>query len=230
MTKPLLLLSLIAALGAGPAFAQSDDAPAADPATDAPATEPAADPAADPASEPAADPAPSTNIGGGLDLGEEGAEAPAGQQGPRTYIKETFNDWSLQCIEVPEGDDVCQMYQLLKDANGASVAEASIFKLSNGGRAVAGGTFVVPLETLLTQKLTVQVDNGAERRFDFSFCAQVGCYARVGFTAEDIQRFKAGAKAVVTIVPALAPDQKVSVEMSLSGFTAAYDASSALSQ
>jgi invasion protein IalB len=228
MTKPLLLLSLIAALGAAPAFAQTADAPeadapAADPAT--PATEPAADPAA-----PAADPAPSTNIGGGLDLGEEGAGAAAQNQGPRTYIKETFDDWALQCIEVPEGEDVCQMYQLLKDENGSNVAEASIFKLSNGGRAVAGGTFVVPLETLLTQKLTVQVDSGAERRFDFSFCAPVGCYARVGFTAEDIQRFKAGAKAVVTIVPALAPDQKVAVEMSLAGFTAAYDAASALRQ
>ncbi|KUF11705.1 invasion associated locus B family protein [Pseudoponticoccus marisrubri] len=204
MTKPLLLLSLIAALGTTPALAQ--DAPAEE---DAPTT--------------------GTNIGGGLDLGED-ATAGAQQQGPNTYIRDTYDDWSLQCLEVAEADDVCQMYQLLKDGEDNSVAEVSIFRLQNGGQAVAGGTFVVPLETLLTQKLTVAVDGGQARRYDFSFCGVAGCYARVGFTEQDIARFKAGAVAKVTIVPALAPDQKVELDMSLSGFTAAYDETSALRQ
>lgn len=211
MTRQLLILSLVAALGAAPAIAQENadtaqtDAPAAD-------TENAA-------------PAPS--VGGDLDLGED--ETAAGNQ-PQTYIKETFDDWSIQCVRVQDENEVCQMYQLLKDANGASVAEVSIFKLENGGRAVAGGTFVVPLETLLPQKLSVSVDGGQAKRYDYSFCAPIGCYARVGFTEEDIQRFKAGAKATVTLVPAMAPDQKVSVEMSLSGFTAAFEQASALRQ
>ncbi len=200
MKNPLLLLSLMAALGAAPAFAQSDD------------TAPAADDAGTP-------------VGGDLDLGES-ATPSAAPTGPRTYIKEQFTDWSLQCIEVPEGEDVCQMYQLLKDGAGANVAEVSIFKLPGGSQAVAGGTFVVPLETLLTQKLTLAVDGGQARRYDFSFCAQIGCYARVGFTAADIDQFRKGAAGMVTIVPALAPDQKVTVEMSLSGFTAAFDAAS----
>ncbi|WP_136443601.1 invasion associated locus B family protein [Pacificoceanicola onchidii] len=205
MTRPLLLLSLLAALGAAPAMAQETTE-----------TEQA--------------PAGSTNIGGELDLGEADTDAPAQPGQPQTYIKETFNDWSLQCLQIEEAEDVCQMYQLLKDEAGASVAEVSIFKLNNGGRAVAGGTFVVPLETLLTQKLSVSVDGGQARRYEYSFCAPVGCYARVGFTQEDINRFKAGAKAVVSLVPALAPDQKVTVEMSLSGFTAAFDQASSLNQ
>ncbi|CUH77316.1 invasion associated locus B family protein [Tropicibacter naphthalenivorans] len=210
MKQPLLSLALVAALAAGPALAQ-DATPA--PESDAPA------------------PAANTNIGGALDLGEDANAAPAGApQAPRTYVKEKFGDWNLQCLEVADADDVCQMYQLLKDATGNPVAEASIFKLANGGQAVAGGTFVVPLETLLSQKLTITVDGGAARRYDYSFCAPVGCYARVGFVAEDIARFKAGAKAKVTIVPALAPDQKVEVEMSLTGFTAAYDQASSLNQ
>ncbi|WP_425100680.1 invasion associated locus B family protein [Tropicibacter sp. S64] len=212
MTRPILLLSLLAALGAAPALAQDT------------ATEPAAEPAQD-------SQAGSTNIGGALDLGEEDTpESQGNPNQPQTYIKDTFGDWSLQCLRVEGQDEVCQMYQLLKDKNGASVAEVSIFKLNNGGRAVAGGTFVVPLETLLTQKLAVSVDGGQARRYDYSFCAPVGCYARVGFTAEDIQRFKAGAKGVVTIIPALAPDQKVAVDMSLNGFTAAYEQASSLNQ
>ncbi|MFW2544466.1 invasion associated locus B family protein [Primorskyibacter sp. 2E107] len=211
MKRSILLLSLLAALGAAPALAQdSTEAPAADAPADAPAG--------------------GSNIGGALDLGEDANAAPVDPNQPETYIKETFNDWSLQCLKVEGSEDVCQMYQLLQDPNGASVAEVSIFRLNNGGRAVAGGTFVVPLETLLTQKLMVAVDGGQARRYDYSFCAPVGCYARVGFTQEDINRFKAGASATVTLVPALAPDQKVEIKMSLSGFTAAYEQSSALNQ
>ncbi|MCT4555382.1 MAG: invasion associated locus B family protein [Pelagimonas sp.] len=201
MIRTLLLLSVMAGLGAAPALAQENTTPES---------------------------GTSTNIGGELDLGED-ASAAAGSQ-PETYIKEVHGDWSMQCLRVEGRDDVCQMYQLLNDENGASVAEVSIFQLAGQGRAVAGGTFVVPLETLLTQKLTVSVDGGQARRYDYSFCAPIGCYARVGFTAEDIARFKAGAKATVTLVPALAPDQKVSVEMSLTGFTAAYDKTTPLNQ
>ncbi|MGR3368727.1 MAG: invasion associated locus B family protein [Sagittula sp.] len=223
MKNPALLLSLIAALAAAPAYAQTTDTAGPD---EAPAAEaPAAETDQEQPSAPA--------VGGDLDLGT-GDAATAGQQQqqqPQPYIKETFSDWAMQCIKVPQREnEICQMYQLLTDGQGASVAEVSIFRLENGGQAVAGGTFIVPLETLLTQKLTVTVDGGSARQYDFSFCAQIGCYARVGFTAEDIARFKAGAKAQVTIVPALAPDQKVTVDMSLAGFTAAFDAAQEYAQ
>ena len=115
------------------------------------------------------------------------------------------------------------MYQLLTDGQGTSVAEISLFRLAGGGQVVAGATFVVPLETLLTEKLTLQVDAGQAKRYDFSFCTKIGCYARVGFTAQDIAGFKAGNVAKIGITPALAPDQKVTLEMSLKGFTASFD-------
>ena len=218
MKNPAFFLSMIAALAAAPAFAQSE-APA----------EGTAAPAEAATTE---TPAEQTPVGGELGLGQEapaqGTEAQAQPAQPQPYIKEQFTDWALQCIKLPDQNgveqEVCQMFQLLKDAQGGSVAEASIFKIENGGRAVAGGTFVVPLETLLTEKLTISVDGGSALKYDFNFCTQVGCVARVGFTAEDIARFKAGAKAQITIVPMLAPDQKAVVDMSLSGFTAAFDA------
>ena len=52
----------------------------------------------------------------------------------------------------------------------------------------------------------------------------MGCVARVGFTAEEIAAFKAGGKATMTIVPAVAPDKTVALDMSLKGFTAGFDA------
>jgi len=165
----------------------------------------------------------------GLDTGETvGPDGTAA--GDDTYVKSTHGDWAIQCLRVEEGPEPCQMYQLLRDGQGGSVAEVSLFKVAANQQVEAGGTFIVPLETLLTEKLNIQVDSGQAKRYDFSFCTTVGCYARVGFTGEDVARFRAGNVANVVIVPALAPDQRVAVTMSLSGFTAAYNELSELEE
>ena len=214
LLSALWALPLVAGLSAAPAFAQDS---------------------AQSSEQPAEQPAEQSQspVGGALSMGESDADATPGNPQTETYTKSTHGDWDVQCLRVPEGtnaEDPCQMYQLLKDENGGDVAEVSVFRLQNGGQVVAGGTFVVPLETLLTQKLSISVDGGQAKRYDFSFCTQVGCYARVGFTADDIARFKAGSAATVAIVPALAPDQRVELEMSLSGFTASFDETSELRQ
>ncbi|MFP7672947.1 invasion associated locus B family protein [Marivita sp. S0852] len=222
MIKPLFLLSTVASLALGGlATAQETPTDAETPA-DAETSTDAETPEAE---------APAANGDVSiLDTGEPVGDAAAQQRQDETYVKSTHGDWAVQCLRVDEGNEPCQMYQLLKDANGGNVAEVSMFRVINGGQVVAGGTFVVPLETLLTEKLTMQVDSGQAKRYDFSFCTTVGCYARVGFTAEDVAAFRRGNVANVSIVPALAPDQKVAVSMSLTGFTAAYDEITALEQ
>ncbi|WP_424943400.1 invasion associated locus B family protein [Aliiroseovarius crassostreae] len=158
---------------------------------------------------------------GGLSMGTEVAE---GELKPgQPYVQEKEGDWEIKCLKNPDGDDPCQMYQLLTDEQGNSVAEVSMGKLPAGGQAVVGATVVAPLETLLTQQLTISVDGGQTRRYPFRFCAQPGCVANIGFTSGEVASFKKGAKATVTIVHAAAPGQKVNLNMSLTGFTAAYD-------
>ncbi len=61
-----------------------------------------------------------------------------------------FEEWEQRCIRTESGADPCQLYQLLKDDQGKSVAEFTIFGLPAGWPAVAGATIIVPLETLLT--------------------------------------------------------------------------------
>ena len=142
------------------------------------------------------------------------------------YIRDTFGDWSLRCLRAEEGqNDPCQLYQLLNDADGNSVAEISVFPLPAGGRAAAGATIVAPLETLLTEQLQISVDGSAARRYPFTFCNQAGCVARVGFTQEEVDQFKRGDKATLRMVPAAAPDQEVVLDVSLTGFTAGLDGS-----
>ena len=140
------------------------------------------------------------------------------------YVKETHGDWAVRCITTEDGDDPCQLFQLLLDDAGNTVAEISLFPLANSGQAVAGATIVTPLETLLTRQVTLQIDSGAARRYPFTFCAQAGCFARVGFTAGDIENMKRGASGKMVIVPAGSPDTPIDLTMSLTGFTAGYDA------
>lgn len=155
----------------------------------------------------------------GLSLGEEAQ--------PETYTRETNGDWDIQCIRLPgeeeEGDEPCQLFQALQDDQGTNVAEITLFRLPEGGKAIAGANILVPLETLLSAQLTMSIDNGKARRYPYSFCSPIGCFARLGFTAEDINAMKQGAVANITIVPAPAPDQEVVLPMSLSGFTASYE-------
>lgn len=147
------------------------------------------------------------------------------QQGPgSTYVKEAFDSWELRCVRVESGTEPCQLYQLLKDAQGTAVAEIGLFSLPDGGEAAAGATIIVPLETLLTGGLRLGVDDAQPKIYPFTFCSQVGCVARVGFTAEEVEAFRKGGKAVLTIVPAVAPDQTVALDVSLAGFTAGFEA------
>ena len=203
---PVLRIAFLLCLAAGltaPAFAQS---------TEETATETTA-------AEAATEEAPDT----GLSMGEEvGAEAKLGE----SYVAETIDDWEMQCIRTEDGNDPCQMYQLLMDEQGTAVAEITMFRLKPGNQAVAGAMIAVPLETLLTAPLTLSVDGGKGKRYPYSFCNPVGCYARVGFTQDDINAFKRGIKATITVIPFVAPDQKVVVTMSLKGFTASFDKAS----
>ena len=122
------------------------------------------------------------------------------------------------------------MYQLLNDDAGSPVVEFSLFRLPEGGRATAGATIVVPLETALQQQLTIQVDSSEARRYPFAFCNQIGCYARIGLTEQDVAAFRAGNAARVSIAPFVAQDQAVNVTLSLTGFTAAFDKASTVAQ
>lgn len=140
-----------------------------------------------------------------------------------TYVAEEFTDWELRCVRTEDGNDPCQLYQLLTDSDGNAVAEFNIFALPEGGQAVAGATVITPLETLLTAQLRLNVDAGQVKRYPYSFCTQIGCFARLGFTAPEIEEFKRGASANVTIVAAGAPEQPVELSASLSGFTAGWN-------
>ncbi len=209
MTDPLARLAIAALLAfAGPAAAQDAD-PA--PETEAPAGA-------------GAETAPSGEDA--LSLGEPVAEAEDREAGiGETYVREEFTDWQMRCVRAAEGEaEPCQLYQLLRDGTDNPVAEISMFGLPDGGQAAAGATVITPLETLLTEQLTFAVDSGQAKRYPFTWCSAIGCFARIGFTDAEVAAFRRGSVANISIVPVAAPDQRVSLTMSLAGFTAGLEA------
>ncbi|MBD3663272.1 invasion associated locus B family protein [Sulfitobacter aestuariivivens] len=162
-----------------------------------------------------------------LSLGEDAEQDP---ELGKPYTREVVGSWEMRCLKTAEGDEPCQMYQLLDDGQGNPVAEVSLFRLPGGGKAVAGATIVVPLETSLPAQMNIAVDGGKAQRYPFAFCNPVGCYVRLGLTERDVATFKRGKQAVVTIVPALAPDQKVELTLSLDGFTRGFNQVSVIDQ
>ncbi len=147
------------------------------------------------------------------------------------YLKEEYGDWDLACIKTETDADPCSLLQILTDPNGNPMAEVSLFRIEQqGGQAVAGATVIVPLETLLPTALTISVDGAPGKRYNYSFCNQLGCVAQIGFTQGDIDAFKKGTEAIVSLRPAPAPDQLIEMKLSLSGFTAGYDVVDVVSQ
>lgn len=211
MTRPALsTVALLALLTAAPLpFGAAAQTPA--PAETPPATG-SQTPATDGQAEPVPDPVNDLSLGR-----EEGGIG-------SIYVAEVHGDWERRCERKEDGSDPCQLYQLLRDKEGNPVAEFTLVGLPKGQQAVVGATAIVPLETLLTQELTIQIDGGAAKKYPFAWCNPIGCFSRIGFTRAEVDAMKKGNAARLTIVPVVAPDQKVTLTMSLKGFTAGLDA------
>jgi invasion protein IalB len=141
-----------------------------------------------------------------------------------TYKKAEYGDWILRCIRTDSKKDPCELFQLLRDNSGSPVVEFIMLNFEPDSNVVAGANIMTPLETLLTSQLIVTVDGGISQSYPFAFCLKMGCVARIGLTQTDLKNYKNKKKAIITIVPANAPNNPQNLTLSLSGFTAGYDA------
>ena len=155
-------------------------------------------------------------------------ELPTGEPvGPKIgepYEREQIVDWTIRCIRQENPDEeVCQMYQLLKNTDGSGVAEVSLVPVRGNPEAAAAASVMTPLGTMLRPGLVLAVDTDDPLRFPFTVCSQQGCLSRFGVTDELLEKMKSGNSAVVEIVAAVSPDRPVFLDISLSGFTRAYE-------
>lgn len=149
-------------------------------------------------------------------------ETPVGQP----YVRESHGDWQVVCIKVAEGQEPCQMRQTIFDQQRNAVAEMTMYQINapQQPEVAAGASIITPLQTLLTERVRLTITEDESKLYDFQFCDPNGCVAQFGLTQDEVQAMRDGNRALIRIVPVLAPDQPITVNLSLSGFTAAFEA------
>ena len=138
------------------------------------------------------------------------------------YLKHRFKDWEVHCARSTDNREQCQAYYLVQDQEGNSLAEWSAFSVAPDN-SNAGSTIVVPLETLLTKMLLIQVDDGPIRSHPFSVCSTYGCLVQIVFSQAQVAELGKGRTAFLTFVPAVTPNEPFRLQVSLSGFREALE-------
>lgn len=141
----------------------------------------------------------------------------------QTVLRSTHKAWEIRCA--PESD-ACVMQQIGKVDGDKDALLVTIRKLSGvntqEGTPVPGVlTAMAPLGVILTKGLGVRVDSGQASQLPFQQCLPQGCVAQTPIRNEDVSSFKRGAAARFEFFLGRNATQ---VSVSLSGFTAAYNA------
>ena len=116
--------------------------------------------------------------------------------------------------------------QIGNDGTGTPVLEMVIRQLDEplevGERtATAVLDVITPLGVVLTEGLAIKIDDGPNESAPFQICTEQGCLVREPVDQGLIDRLKKGNNATVSVVAANQGD--VSANISLSGFTKAYN-------
>ncbi|MDB4222286.1 invasion associated locus B family protein [Granulosicoccus sp.] len=132
-------------------------------------------------------------------------------------------DWDVACD--PNGGN-CAMAQIGNDSTGTPVLEVVIRKLAAplevGERtATAVLDVITPLGVVLTEGLSITIDNGPKESAPFQICTEQGCLVREPVDDDLIKRLKLGGSALVSVIAA--NQGEVKAKLSLSGFTKAYN-------
>ena len=69
----------------------------------------------------------------------------------------------------------------------------------------------------------MQVDEALPRRYRYVTCDSDGCYSRFGFSEVELGRMKDGNVMAMTIFAYNDPDDPITLNISLEGFTAAFE-------
>lgn len=216
-----LRLAAMAALLAGAAMpALAQQTPSQAPATDTTGQAPAAQAPAAPAPAPQAQQAPAD--------ANQPAPAAQGQRpaAPQPQVVATHGDWSILCLN---GQPPCIMRQIGYNADGRDIMEISIRRIepqqTQQGTVEAVMDVRVPLGVLLREGVGVQIDTSKPQRGQYSICLNEGCLMREPLPNAMIASMKKGAAATFNFVaPQGQGMSKMEAKISLSGFTAAYNA------
>ena len=136
-----------------------------------------------------------------------------------------YGNWTVTCVDMGDGSKTCGMHQALFSDQDTNVARIEVFPVSDEPPFAAGATIFTPLGTYLPPAVTLKVDRLDAKNYPFIYCFEEGCVSRFGLTPDEIRDMKIGINMVMTIFNIASPvDEAINLNVSLNGFTKAFDA------
>lgn len=135
-------------------------------------------------------------------------------------LKATHGDWQIYCNTDDLGAQQCFMGQALdEETSGRRALTAMVLKAPDGSVALR---MTVPLGVLIPAGVNLTIDAADIGDVGYVACFPDGCMTQVGLSPEVLAQLKGGVEAVVTVQDF--DGQPIALPLSLSGFTAAFDA------
>ena len=136
-------------------------------------------------------------------------------------LKATHGAWEIHCIE---GTETCVMQQVGETADGKRAILVTIQRISgataDGKEVPATLTALAPLGVWIPYNIRFKIDEGELGSTQLIRCVSDGCIGQAPLSAQDVNTFKRGSTAKFGFVLT----EEILVDISLNGFTAAYDA------
>ncbi len=146
------------------------------------------------------------------------ASFPANAQQSQT----PFGDWNMRC-ETPPGAQgpQCALMQYVVAESRSNVGLSVIMLKTADGKAKLL-RIITPLGVLLPSGLGLKIDDEDIGRAGFVRCVAEGCLAEVIMEDELLNKLRRGQQA--TFIVFVSPEDGIGIPISLSGFSAGYDA------
>ena len=151
-------------------------------------------------------------------------QAPAGEQtqtlpGGASQLQETHADWRVVCTQ-QTAQKACLLSQQQTDTNTRQLVLGIELKATASN--TAEGTLVLPFGLAVTRPVTLQIDEaGAPQSLPFRTCVPVGCLVPLNFDASMVAALRRGTAMSVKVIGD--GGQEVALQISLKGFSSAFD-------
>ncbi len=147
-------------------------------------------------------------------MAQEKAELPGGA----SSLRETYQDWTVQC-QVVNNVKQCAISQQQQQQNGQRVLAVEFQPNSEGG---VSGIAVMPFGLKLSEGVKLQIDDQAELpAIAFSTCLPAGCILPIQLDAKNVAASQAGQ--ALKLKSASVDGREMTLPVSLKGFSAALD-------
>ena len=151
------------------------------------------------------------------------AEAPAGTDATAAAAAGSTN-WLKVCDPLPDGQKACIMRQVVL-ANGQFLG-SFLLRDDPGQESRLLAVAAVPLGVLLPFGLTWQIDGAKPIRVPYMLCDPTSCATQLVINEQYVNSLKKGG--VLKLTAKNRQNQDLTIEITLAGFTAAYDGEAAL--